>query len=164
MFQFGCGINLLVGEGESVKTCPKAETQPKAEGQVFTDPPKLSWQVYQSCFNLWEGFSWPALNNVALMVFPDLLSAKFGRLHWPVIVFLTYSQKCLEDFTDLWCLSYIYQWNMLLRGQLAQVSEILQTLWRPGRAAMLKYSSQLIERNQGFYLNYSFYVIVWSAP
>ena len=27
----------------------------------------------------------------------------------------------------------IYQWNILLRGQLSQVSEILQTLWRPGQ-------------------------------
>ena len=27
-----------------------------------------------------------------------------------------------------------YQWNMLLRGQLAQVIEILQTFWRPGQA------------------------------
>ena len=26
-----------------------------------------------------------------------------------------------------------YQWDLLLRGQLAQVSEILQTFWRPGQ-------------------------------
>ena len=42
---------------------PKPEAQPRAEGQVFTDPSKLCWQVHHSWLNLGEGFSWPALNN-----------------------------------------------------------------------------------------------------
>ena len=40
-----------------LKPAPKPEAQRRAEGQVFTDPPKLCWQGYHSCFNLWEVFS-----------------------------------------------------------------------------------------------------------
>ena len=39
--------------------------------------------------------------------FPDLLSKTFGRFHWAVRTFLTYSQQCLEKNSDLWCLSNI---------------------------------------------------------
>ena len=76
------------------KPAPKPEAQPWAEWQAFTDPTKLCWQVYHSWLNLWEGFSWPALNNVWKISptcedFPDLLSKMFGRFHWPVRIFLS---------------------------------------------------------------------------
>ena len=60
------------------KHTPKPEAQPTTEGQVFTAPAKLCWQVYNSWLNMWECFFWPALNN-------------FGIFPWPVRIFLTYS-------------------------------------------------------------------------
>ena len=46
----GLGETCQHSEGGSVKTCPKAWC-PRAKGQVFTDPPKLCWQVDHSCLS-----------------------------------------------------------------------------------------------------------------
>ena len=64
--------------------------------QIFTNPTKLCRQVYHSGLNLWEGFSWPALDNFWMISttcedFPDLLFKMFGRFHWLVRIFWTYS-------------------------------------------------------------------------
>ena len=72
---------------------------------------KGGFSLFQSWLNLWEGFSWPALYNFWKISptredFADLLYKNFGRFHWPVRIFLTYFQKCLEDFTDLWGISW----------------------------------------------------------
>ena len=52
-------------EGGSVKTCPEAKGRsPRADGQVFTDPPKLCWQV---------NYSWSS--NSMLEQFPAVAAA-----------------------------------------------------------------------------------------
>ena len=55
------------------KPAMKPEAQPRVEGQVFINPTKLCWQVYHYWLNLWEVFSWPALNNVWKISPADLL-------------------------------------------------------------------------------------------
>ena len=120
------------------KPAPKPEAQLRAEEQVFTDPTKLSWQVYHSLLNLWKVF--PGLvSQQCLEDFADL-----WRSSWLALQIAWKTSLTCEDFPDLtlkngWKIllscdvCQIYQWNMLLRWQLAQVSEILQTYWRPGQ-------------------------------
>ena len=43
-------MNLPAEQGRVSKNLPEArERSPRAEGQVFTDPPEFCWQVHHSC-------------------------------------------------------------------------------------------------------------------
>ena len=59
-----------------------------------------------------------ALNNVYnISLTYDVFSGPAINIVWKILLTCDVCQE--------------YQWNMLLGGKLAQVSEILQTLWRP---------------------------------